>query len=107
MDRSNRRAPEIEASNRPHRDAMIEADVRRLVRELRSLGPLSSRTLARRCHAERWDEGAFTEAVRAGLADGKLRALPFGFLAAPPREGEAEPLDRRSSAPTAARRRPR
>lgn len=65
-----------------HHQAVVSAEARRLAREVRAYGPLERSALSRRCHAERWREGAFEEAVRVGLRRGELRQLPFGFIAA-------------------------
>jgi hypothetical protein len=73
-------------SSRRERDArreraVLDAEVRRLMRELRYAGPLRRDVLARRCHASAWKSGSFVGAVQAGVRDGSLRELPFGFVA--------------------------
>jgi hypothetical protein len=64
------------------RDVVVDAELKRLVRELRAFGPLKRSTLARRSHATTWHGSAFGEAVSAGVASGRLRLLPFDFIAA-------------------------
>jgi hypothetical protein len=68
---------------RKRRDEAIQsAEVRRLVRVLRALGPLPRASLARISRANRWREGCFDVAVSKGVRSGQLRRLPFDFLAA-------------------------
>ena len=69
------------------RDVMLEADIARMVMELRLSGPLRRSVLAERCHAAHWREGAFAAALQAGVAQGSLRRLAFDFIAASPRAG--------------------
>jgi hypothetical protein len=72
-----------------HYEALLEAEARRLARELYLYGPLSKRTLAQRCHARHWRDGTFRDAVRAGIRNKTLRELPLDFLDVPrPREME-------------------
>jgi len=63
-------------------DAVLDAEVRRIFRELRYLGPMRRDVLARRCNAAEWKRGSFEDAVRQGVRRGHLRVLPLGFLAA-------------------------
>jgi hypothetical protein len=77
-----------------HDEAIHSAEVRRLVRLLRALGPLPRASLARISHARRWRKGCFDVAVSKGIRQGKLRQLPFDFLAASessPRRADPEP----------------
>ena len=69
-----------------HDDAVLSAEVRRLVRVLRSYGPLQRASLARISNAERWREGSFDRAVTEAIREGQVRELPFDFIA-PDRPG--------------------
>lgn len=62
--------------------ARVAAEARRLERQLRTIGPMPREMLARRVGAERWREGSFEEAVRAGIQAGRLRKLPLHWLEA-------------------------
>jgi hypothetical protein len=86
-----------------HDDAVLSAEVRRLVRVLRAYGPLQRASLARISHAERWREGSLDRAVTEAIRDGQARELPFDFLAtdqpgaarsSPSRSSEAQAGDR-------------
>jgi hypothetical protein len=63
-----------------HHAAVVAAEVRRLQRELRAIGPMPRRSLAKASKVDRWREGAFEEAVRVGIRQGKLRELPLGWI---------------------------
>lgn len=65
-----------------HDDAVLSAEVRRLVRVLRAYGPLQRASLAHISHAERWREGTFDRAVTAAIRGGLARELPLDFIAA-------------------------
>jgi hypothetical protein len=90
-----------------HRDAVLSAEIRRLVRLTRAVGPLSRPQLARLAHAERWREGGFEAAVESAIASGELRPLAFGYLAVPRLDDEAERISRRRSAARPGRSRSR
>ena len=64
-----------------HEAVVVQAEMRRLARELRVTGPMPATRLARCCRAERWSAGGFTQAVREGVRQGSIRRLPFDFLA--------------------------
>ena len=64
-----------------HDDAVLSAEVRKLVRVLRAFGPLRRASLARISHADRWHEGSFDRAVSEAVRHGQARELPFDFLA--------------------------
>ena len=66
------------------RAAVIAAEMRRLERCLRTIGPMPRTRLAETTDAQRWCEGTFEEAVRLGIREGKLRALPFDWLESTP-----------------------
>ena len=63
-------------------DATVAAEIRKLERNLRELGPMPSDRLAALAHADRWREGTFEEAVAVGVREGRLARLPFHWLKA-------------------------
>jgi hypothetical protein len=69
-----------------HHDAVLAAEVRRLARALRTVGPMPRPALARATGCDHWREGNFEAALEAGLRSGRLRELPLGFVAAAPRQ---------------------
>lgn len=77
----------------PHRERVVAAEVRRLERHLRTVGPMPRHRLAEDCGAERWREGTFEEALNHGLRQGILRELPLGWIEAAP--GPLSPRSRR------------
>ncbi|MGH2849559.1 MAG: hypothetical protein ACRDLP_02985 [Solirubrobacteraceae bacterium] len=77
---------------------MLAAEIRRLVRLTRALGPLSRSQLARLAHAERWREGGFEAAVETAIATGELRSLAFDYVAAPRDDDAADAVSRPRSA---------
>jgi hypothetical protein len=66
--------------DRRRHDAAVAAEIRKLERNLRELGPMPSERLASLTHADRWREGTFEEAVAAGVREGRLARLPFHWL---------------------------
>ena len=74
-----------------HRGAVLDAEVRRIVRQLRWCGPLTRRELERLCRTRQWREGSLEEALRRGIAAGVLRRLPFDYVAV----SREEPAPRR------------
>lgn len=68
-----------------HYAQVLDAEASRLARELRTIGPMTRQALAERCRVRGWRQGSFEAAVRRGVATGRLRQLPYGFLAAPGR----------------------
>jgi hypothetical protein len=64
-----------------HYEAVLGAEIRRLVRELRVTGPLTRKILAERCRTANWHDGSFQAAVQAGIRRGVLRQLPFDYVA--------------------------
>ncbi len=42
--------------------------------------PMPRRSLAKASQVDRWREGAFEEAVKEGIAQGKLRELPLDWI---------------------------
>lgn len=63
-----------------HHHASVSAEVRKLERSLRAIGPMPRSMLARVSRANSWREGSFEEAVQAGLREGRLKELPLGWL---------------------------
>jgi hypothetical protein len=70
------------AQDRRRHDAAVAAEIRKLERSLRALGPMSSERLANLVHADRWREDTFEEAVAVGVREGRLAWLPFHWLKA-------------------------
>lgn len=71
-------------SVRDHRRhvAAVEAEMRKLERNLRDFGPMPCDRLATLARAERWREGTFEEAVALGVREGRLARLPFDWVKA-------------------------
>jgi len=71
-------------SARDHRrhDAAVAAEIDKLERSLRELGPMPCERLASLAHADQWREGSFEEAVSIGVRDGRLAWMPFNWLKA-------------------------
>jgi len=65
-----------------HRASVVAAEVARLERPLRAIGPMHRDRLAEACGAHRWREGTFEEAIREGVRLGRLRRLPLGWIEA-------------------------
>jgi hypothetical protein len=63
-------------------NAAVAAEVNKLERNLRELGPMPCERLASLAHADRWREGTFEEAVAVGVEAGRLAWLPFNWLKA-------------------------
>jgi hypothetical protein len=70
------RDPEREAARRR---AIIEAEVRDIVRALAPYGVLARDVIAERCRASAWQDGGFDEALDAAVAAGVVEELPDGF----------------------------
>ncbi len=70
------------ARDHQRHDAAVAAEINKLERNLRDLGPMPSDRLASLAHADRWREGSFEEAVAAGVREGRLAWLPFHWLKA-------------------------
>jgi hypothetical protein len=60
----------------------LEAEVRVIVRVLRSYGPLPKSTLEHLIGAEHWRHVYASDAIRAAVAQGRVRALGAGFYEA-------------------------
>lgn len=61
--------------------AIVEAEVRRVERQLRAYGPMPRALLARRCREAAWRDGTLEEAVREGIRQRRLKQLPLGWIA--------------------------
>jgi hypothetical protein len=70
------------ARDRRRHDAAVAAEISKLERSLRELGPMPCDRLANVTHADRWREGTFEEAVAVGVREGRLARLPFHWLKA-------------------------
>lgn len=70
--------------DRRRHDACVAAEIRKLERSLRELGPMPRERLARLAGAEHWREGTFEEAVSEGVRQGRLEWMPFHWLKAVP-----------------------
>jgi hypothetical protein len=68
--------------DRRRHEAAVAAEINKLERSLRELGPMPSDRLATLAHADRWREGTFEEAVAVGVREGRLARLPFHWLKA-------------------------
>jgi hypothetical protein len=68
--------------DRRRHNATLAAEVDKLERHLRELGPMPKERLAELSHADRWREGTFEEAVAAGVREGRLTWLAFRCLKA-------------------------
>jgi len=62
--------------------ATVEAEIRKLERNLLELGPMPRDRLADLAHADRWRDGTFEEAVSVGVRQGRLEWMPFQWLKA-------------------------
>jgi hypothetical protein len=60
----------------------LEAEVRAIVRTLRSYGPLPKATLRDLIGAEHWQHGCGTDAIAEAVAQGRVRDLGSGFYEA-------------------------
>ena len=70
------------ARDQQRHDAAVAAEIDKLERSLRELGPMPCERLASLAHADRWREGSFEEAVAVGVRDGRLAWMPFNWLKA-------------------------
>jgi hypothetical protein len=70
IERANRR--------RRHEQALIQAEVRRLMHAIGPFGVLRRDALARAAGAEHWP-GRFDQALQAAVDQGRLEARPFDY----------------------------
>jgi len=66
-----------------HEEAVVRAEIRRLVRALSPYGVLSREALSREAGAGRWHETRFERALDAAVEQGEIVALPLGFYGLP------------------------
>jgi hypothetical protein len=72
------RAAEADRQRR-HHQAVIQAEVRRLLYAIGPYRVLSRDRLSQITHAERWHEGGLDSALRAAVDEGVLERLPLGY----------------------------
>jgi hypothetical protein len=83
-----------------HEEAMVAAEVSALVAELNSFGPMPTRALSERCHAQQWRTGTLEQAIGAGVRQGRLRRLPCDFVDVTRPLASAAGSERRNHPPT-------
>jgi hypothetical protein len=59
----------------------VAAELRRIERRLRAVGPMPRQALAKSCGETAWRDGTVTEAVREGIRQHRLKQLPLGWIA--------------------------
>jgi len=74
-----------------HEEAILNAEVKRLVHALAPFGVLRRDVLAREVGASSWHEPVFEQALRAAVASGKIHKLPQGFYGLGGSSANAEP----------------
>lgn len=68
-------------SHEGHEAAVLDAEVRLVMDQLRKYGgTLSREALAQHTDAHLWHRGTLDEALRAGADQGVIRVLPDGFV---------------------------
>jgi hypothetical protein len=72
-------ATQLDGRHRRYQQAVIEAEVRRLIHAIRPFGVLGRGALARTAGAARWQTGQFDRALQAAVDQGYLQQLPFGY----------------------------
>jgi hypothetical protein len=80
-----RQAPSrtLDRRARRHEQAVVSAEVRRLVRAIRPYGVLNRQMLARVAGAAKWRDGGFDAALSAAVRSGALERRPFDFYSEP------------------------
>jgi hypothetical protein len=73
-----------------HDDAVLQAEVRRLVHALRPFGVLRKDALKRAACPTNWHQGGFDTALHVAVAAGKIEPLSFGFYRLASSEVEAD-----------------
>lgn len=66
-------------SDREHDEAVLRAEVKRLVHALAPYGVLQRDVLRREAGASNWHEPGFDRALDAAVRQGQIEALPLGF----------------------------
>ena len=65
--------------DREHEEAVLRAEVKRLVHALAPYGVLQREVLRREAGASNWHEPGFDRALDAAVRQGQIEALPLGF----------------------------
>ncbi len=91
-------APLPQASNYPRSNPYLAREVDAIVDALRASGPLSSVELSRRLGARFWGPGRLREAMRSGLASGRIRRVARDRYAAAIRDTPSRASGRGDSA---------
>ena len=65
--------------DREHDEAVLRAEVKRLVHALAPYGVLQRDVLRRKAGAGNWREPGFDRALDAAVRQGQIETLPFGF----------------------------
>jgi hypothetical protein len=60
----------------------LEAEVRAVVKTLRSYGPLPKTTLQQLVGERHWRDGCLSAALKAAIAQGRVRSIGAGFYEA-------------------------
>jgi hypothetical protein len=98
--------PRLDARDRARDRIVVRAELNRIVRTLEMTGPLRRDVLSRACGARHWHTGGLSAALRAGIREGRVKELPFGFVAVAQTPRQARPTGaRRRDAPEAHPRR--
>jgi hypothetical protein len=66
-----------------HDEAVLRAEIRRLVRALGPFGVLRRDVLAHEVRAESWQQAGFDRALEAAVRAGEIEQLPVGFYGLP------------------------
>jgi hypothetical protein len=66
-------------SDREHNEAVLRAEVKRLVHALAPYGVLRRDVLRREAGAGNWHEPGFDRALDTAVKQGQIEALPLGF----------------------------
>jgi hypothetical protein len=77
--RSRVRRPGSATKADHHDDAVLQAEVRRLVHALCPFGVLRRDALKREACSASWHEGGFERALEAAIRAGRIERLPFEF----------------------------
>jgi hypothetical protein len=78
---AKKRRHEARVSRDSHHAAIVAAELRRIERQLRAVGPMPRRALTAYCGEAHWRDGNVTEAVREGIRQHRLKELPLGWIA--------------------------
>lgn len=84
-----------------HEQAMLHAQIKRIVHALRPFGVLHRQALEREAGAGMWHGANFEGALRAAVRAGEIDALPFGFYAMPETDRMSQLRPRRHQPPDA------